>query len=254
MIIYCITNKINNKQYIGSTINKPNIRFNQHKCAAYNEKNLTKYQYPLYQAFRKYGLENFSFEVLENFYDSITEEQLRRIEKDYISKYNTLCPNGYNQTIDTEHPINDTQSYYKMGQTKRELHNRVAEVDQNFNIIQIWRSMSDCAEDIKLPIKAIGACCRCEKHSAYQRYFYYIDDNDEIIIPEKKEYKGEQGTTQTQITNRKVAQIDINTNNIINTYDSIALASRETGCDGSGISKVCRGVRKTCGGFKWQYI
>ena len=56
MIIYCITNKINNKQYIDSTINKPNIRFNQHKCAAYNEKNLIKYQYPLYQAFRKSGL------------------------------------------------------------------------------------------------------------------------------------------------------------------------------------------------------
>ena len=43
----------------------------------YNEKNLTKYQYPLYQAFRKYGLENFSFEVIENFYDLIIEEQLR---------------------------------------------------------------------------------------------------------------------------------------------------------------------------------
>ena len=34
--IYCFTNLINNKKYIGSTINEPNIRYNQHiYCATH---------------------------------------------------------------------------------------------------------------------------------------------------------------------------------------------------------------------------
>lgn len=36
-IIYCYTNLINNKKYIGQTIN-PHQRFLQHKSSAFNEK------------------------------------------------------------------------------------------------------------------------------------------------------------------------------------------------------------------------
>lgn len=57
-----------------------------------------------------------------------------------------------------------------------------------------------------------------------------------------------------QKTNRKVAQIDLKTQEILHIYDSIALASRETGCDNSGISKVCRGKRSQTGGFFWKYV
>lgn len=37
-------------------------------------------------------------------------------------------------------------------------------------------------------------------------------------------------------------------------YSSIMDAARQTGIDQSDISKVCRGVRKTAGGFHWKYI
>lgn len=40
---------------------------------------------------------------------------------------------------------------------------------------------------------------------------------------------------------------------ILETYDSAALAARENSCDASGIIKVCRGKRKSCGGFIWSY-
>jgi hypothetical protein len=37
-------------------------------------------------------------------------------------------------------------------------------------------------------------------------------------------------------------------------YDSIAEASTITGLDSSSISKTCRGVNNTCGGYLWKYV
>jgi hypothetical protein len=51
-----------------------------------------------------------------------------------------------------------------------------------------------------------------------------------------------------------VAKINKDTNEIIEIYDTIALAARENNCDNSAISKVCNGTRNSCGGFKWKYI
>ncbi len=40
---------------------------------------------------------------------------------------------------------------------------------------------------------------------------------------------------------------------VVGRYRSILKASKESGIDPSGISKVCKGKRKTCGGFIWKY-
>ena len=37
-------------------------------------------------------------------------------------------------------------------------------------------------------------------------------------------------------------------------YSSTMDAARQTGIDHSGISKCCRGIYRTCGGFHWKYI
>lgn len=251
--IYCFTNLINQKKYIGSTINKPNIRYNQHLYNAFHS-DTEKYYYPLYQAIRKYGIENFSYEtILET---DCSEQELRKIEKYYIHQYNTILPNGYNQTDNTEHPINAIESYQKMSNTKRENAKQVALVDDNNSILEIFRSIADCAEALKLDEKKIAACCRGERKTTDNKKFYWLDKNNKLIIPEYNRdlYKGEIGTTQKQITNRKVAKINMDTNEIIKIYDSIALAARENNCDSSGIAKVCREKRQTCGGFKWKYI
>lgn len=254
--VYCFINLINQKKYVGSTTIDSKRRCYQH---IYNSthKNVHQYNYPLYQAMRKYGIQNFKFEILEQ--RECNEEEIRKLEKEYIIKLNSLSPNGYNQTLDTLHPINDIQSYKKMSQTKRENVKNVVEVDKNNKILNTWRSIIDCAEDTNLNQKKIAACCRGEVHTTEGRIFYWIDENNQLIIPEYKigdafHYKGKKGTTQKQKTNRKVAQIDLKTQEILHIYDSIALASRETGCDNSGISKVCRGKRSQTGGFFWKYV
>lgn len=92
-IIYCYTNKLNNKKYIGQTIN-PEARKNSHKSEAFNEKSHT-YNSVFHRAIRKYGYENFTYEILEEI-DESRYDTLNDIEESYIQKYNTLVPNGYN--------------------------------------------------------------------------------------------------------------------------------------------------------------
>lgn len=254
--IYCFTNLINKKQYIGSSCSiNPQRRYNQHLYWV-NHPDTKKGQYPLYCAIRKYGLENFSYTVLEYISDDISEIQVREIEKEYLLKYNTLVPNGYNQTLDTQHPLNNPMTYQKMKETKRNNAKQVAEIDDNNQIKEIWRSIADCAEQTGYNEKHIADCCRGKRKTTGNKRFCWINENQELLIPiyQRNQYKGKEGTTQIQSSSRKVAKIDKIDNNIIAIYDTVALAARENNCDSSAIVKVCKGTRNTCGGFKWRYI
>lgn len=253
--IYCFTNLINQKKYIGSSCSiNPQRRYSQHLYHV-NHPDSSKGQYPLYCAIRKYGLENFSYTILEYLPDDMDEYTVREKEKEYLIKYNVLVPNGYNQTLDTQHPRNDPNTYKKISETKRNNAKEVAEIDKNNKVIKIWRCIADCAEQENLSERHIAACCRGERLSTSNRYFCWINENNELLIPtyQRDPYKGKPGTTQIQISNRKVAKLDDN-NIILDIYDTLALAARENNCDSSGISKVCRGKRNKCGGFKWKYV
>ena len=37
-------------------------------------------------------------------------------------------------------------------------------------------------------------------------------------------------------------------------FESVAEASKYSGCNKTSIAKVCREERKTCGGFIWKYL
>ena len=61
--IYKITNLVNGKIYVGQSIDIVD-RWKQHIYKAFNH-NERAFDSPIHQAFRKYGKDNFRFEVLE---------------------------------------------------------------------------------------------------------------------------------------------------------------------------------------------
>lgn len=92
--IYKYTNQINGKVYIGQSID---IRQRQyaHKSSAYNEK-ANDFNTQFHQAIRKYGIENFDFEILEEIApEEYNKVYLDQLEKYYIKKYDSFHT-GYN--------------------------------------------------------------------------------------------------------------------------------------------------------------
>ena len=83
--IYKITNQCNGMSYVGQSIDIQR-RWAVHRRIM-NIKNTL-----LYQAMREFGIDNFSFEVIEE----CELINLNDKEKYYIDKYNTMNPNGYN--------------------------------------------------------------------------------------------------------------------------------------------------------------
>lgn len=95
MLIYKITNIINNKCYIGQTIKTAEQRWKEHQSHAFGS-HISDINKTLYKAIRKYGLENFTFEVLQDNIDNY--EQLDKAEIYWIDFYNSFIK-GYNETF-----------------------------------------------------------------------------------------------------------------------------------------------------------
>jgi hypothetical protein len=54
-------------------------------------------------------------------------------------------------------------------------------------------------------------------------------------------------------TSKSVKQIDLQLGNVLEVYESVRQAELGTGVANQDIIKVCKGKRKTAGGFKWEY-
>lgn len=92
--IYIIKNKINNKVYIGQSIN-PQHRFIAHLSRA----NINADHSPIHDAIVALGKENFYYEILEENIPNYNER-----EQYWIKQYNSIVPNGYNLTEGGEEP------------------------------------------------------------------------------------------------------------------------------------------------------
>ena len=89
--IYIITNDINNKVYIGQTIQKLSKRFNGHCCYSKSDRSSNMY---IKRAIHKYGKDKFHISLLEE----VSIEKLNEREKYWIAYYDSYN-NGYNLTL-----------------------------------------------------------------------------------------------------------------------------------------------------------
>ena len=84
--IYKITNNLNNKIYVGQHKERPHETPRE-----YMGKGIA-----LRSAYKKYGIQNFTKEIIEYLYDDDKHEKVSEREKFWIKELNSLYPNGYN--------------------------------------------------------------------------------------------------------------------------------------------------------------
>lgn len=104
-IIYSYKNKTNGKRYIGQTINPQ-----QRKSAHISDS--THIDTKFYRAVRKYGWDNFEYEILA---ESEDRNELDKLEVDFIKSFNSI-ENGYNIRSGGEHPTMGEETKKKLQQ------------------------------------------------------------------------------------------------------------------------------------------
>lgn len=236
--IYLITNKINGKQYVGQTIcNDINDRWKKHKRV--DKYSLGNY---LYNTYIKYGIENFSFQLICICFD----EDCNTYEKEYIKKYNTLSPNGYNLKEGGNNSKHHPETIELIrASLKGRLTRPITE--------QIRNNISESLKGDKNP--NFGKKMSDEQKKKISEKRIQLLKDGKILknkITEKQLNALEKGR---ELIRRKVGKFD-NNNNLLEQFDSITEASNNTNISYSTISKVCNNTKgyKTAGGFIWKFI
>lgn len=320
--IYKITNLLNGKCYIGQSVNIDK-RWNTHRTAPFNP-NRIDYDTPLYRAMRKYGVNHFQFEVLEE----CPKAELNEKEIYYIRLYNSMLPSGYNQDgggSTAGHPLkltaddvklirhrlkttNDT--FVQIGKDFGVAHNMIGWI----NVGKAWHldgeeyplrpkqdrlNMYDiCPSCGNKKLRNSSLCDRCSRmnnglrkriverpspvelakmiiesgFSAVGRQFG-VNGNaikrwcKDYNIPHRlkeldKWYRNQIGISSEEIKKgkgpyrRKINQVDAETGEILQTFNSVVDAANYLGNEKlrNHIGSVCKGTRKSCGGYKWSYV
>lgn len=285
--IYKITNNINGKGYVGQTIQPIENRWAQH--IATSSQNKENKKYAIHYAIEKYGLENFSFSILEEVSDDslLNDKEIYWIEKEktYVEEkdghgYNLtrggegvvkfdgnqilqLWNEGYNiKEISNQIGCSlPTCSFHlhRKGISTRDIYDRRDEFNSNLHGQPVFQF--DLNGNFIKQWKSLG---EIHKILGYEqsllslcinqkvRYAYnFLWTKTQEDLPKALEFYNNPRYKKY----RPVGQYTLE-NELIKIWESAEQAGRELKVDPSAIRKVCNNVPryKTSKGFKWQYM
>lgn len=212
--IYKIENIINNKIYIGSTKKSFKIRFNAHK----NLLRRNKHENPILQnSWNKYGEDNFVFSVLFEF-ENISEKDLLLLEKKEIEKHKS--------------------------------NNRLL----GYNICNVGKSRIGTKWSEESKKKRMG-----DGNPMFGKGHLRIGKLNPMFGKSlTKEHKQKMSKSLTGIKKPIIGEklskpvVQLNKNgNFVNEFKSFKEATEKTKI--LHIGEVCNGLRKTAGGYKWEW-
>lgn len=220
--IYLIRSKLNNKCYVGQTVNYEK-RIKEHIYGRNAKRNSM-----IDRALKRHGSENFEFSIIDV---SNNQESADNLEREYIQKYNCLKPNGYNILIG--------------GRKQQGSWNerKIFMYDLQGNYICEFKSSSDAERKTNYIYlrKGINSCCLKKVKKYKDKIFLYEKYNkiNPYIKPKSSR-------------NKKVYQFDL-TRKLIGSYESITMASKLTGTSRTSIIGCLRNDYKKANNFLWSY-
>lgn len=158
--IYKVTNLINNKVYIGQSDNIAH-RWRIHRDHSLNNCG-HDYNCIFYKAIRKYGLENFKFEVIEE----CSKDELNNRERYWIKHYKSYLGfkdcRGYNMTLGGQSTYSHYLSYTDVEEIQQLLLNTTlsqTEIGDKYGVSQVTisqinRGLIWVMEDLEYPLRS----------------------------------------------------------------------------------------------------
>lgn len=241
--IYKITNKLNNKVYIGQTRSaRPTDRYAKHKyIASHLEKE--KYVSLIHRAMNKYGLDNFTFEIIEE----VENNLLNKKEMEYIQIYNSLVPNGYNLTKGGEGTLG-----FSRPQSEEEK-NRRRESNKNFYILHPEKK-----EELRERTKKLWEDEEY-RHKVTESNIKFHQKHPDLFKGKNNSFYGKHHSQETVDKLRKinskfdVYQLNKDSLEVIKIYPSIKAAERELNVSHGWISKAAK-ENKIAYGYRWKIV
>ena len=242
--IYKITNNINNKVYIGQTIKqRPTDRFSQHRYDSRNLKdNDNSY---LHKAMNLYGVDNFSFEVIEE----IENQFLNEREIYWIQVYDSLTPNGYNLTLGGEGTKGFSRPQSLEEKEKRKESNK-----------QFYLEHPEEREKISQRTKELWQNEEYRNKVTESNKKFYQEHPD-MFKGENNPMYGKKHTEEAigkikahaATKKQKIAQLDKETLEIIQIFDGVKDAEKALQVSHGWLSKAAR-ADKIAYGYRWKFI
>lgn len=210
--IYKITNNINGKIYVGKTERSIKERFQEHCNDCFRRKSEKR---PLYAAFQKYGIENFSISLIEE-----TDNPIER-EIYWIKELNSFH-NGYNATFGGDGT-------------------RLIDYDLVIENYQKLKSAVDVAKVMNICVDSVLDILRIKNID--------IISSDQVI---KQKY-GKQVVALDKNT-KEIVKIFNTLHEAAQWINDNEYSHSKVDTTRAHISEVCRGKRKTAYSFIWQFI
>jgi group I intron endonuclease len=237
--VYAITNIINKKQYVGSSVNVYN-RYHTHKNKLLNKTHSSSY---LKNAYHKYGEENFIFEVLE-YCENITEREQYYINK-LKPKYNIrqIAQNNKGLIVsqNTKNKISATlklknqklkeQNLPTLNPKNKDKEISVDIFDLNGNYLTTCISIKEATRYLNSPSsdKHISRICKLKKGTHHNYQFRYS----------KEKYTKLESTKKSQIMKHFFKK-----ENILLEFSSLVEAGLYFGLKGNCFRNLKRGFYK----------
>jgi len=264
--IYKIVSLINDKVYVGSSVNLKSRRY-LHFYRLKQNKHDNKH---LQNAYNKYGKENFIWEIIEyvehNENKDILKKELLEREQYWIDKLNA-CNRlvGYNMCLEAGSSLGVMRTLefrnkirkIKLGrkhseQTKQKIsktHKKLGTLPPSNKGMELSeetkRKMSITAKNMSEETKR-----KMSESSKGNKHALGCKRSEEFKEKVSRVHKGKKLSKETKDKIGKKV-INVTTGKIFN---SAVEAAAFYGINKSHICSVCKGNRKTTGGYEWAYV
>lgn len=202
--VYCHTNKINNKKYIGITNNvKRRWRAGGIEYKPDKDKNQNV---AFWNAIQKYGWDNFTHIILK---DNLTQDEAKELEKYYIEKYQTFIGFfenkkdrlGYNSTLGGEgtlgligelHPnygktLSDEQKILLSEINKKP----IIQYGKDGSFKKEWDSLTTASLELGINMKTLWQLLNGQRKTYKNSVFRYKGEPFDKYVVEKTNISGE---------------------------------------------------------------